>query len=344
MLQFVTAPFTNQIKGPIGYSRPHASSAPCRPPVAPPVERKKKNTFSADPGNLYNLSRFPFFIIPRGEAMSAPVSVEFFIIGNEILIGDIQDTNTHWLCTQIHGLGGQVVRATMLRDTAEIIAAEIRSALERGTDVIITSGGLGPTADDLTLAAIARGAGLETRLHEQALRMVRERYDHMAAEGILAQGGLNPAREKMAWLPAGALPLDNPVGTAPGVLLRTGRTTIISLPGVPSELKGIFSSSLQQFLQETFHSGVSVARTLAVTCNDESVMEPVLSRVTADHPEIYIKSLATTLGESPEIDITLTAVGSDQELLNSLLLAALHDLQNGLASLGIRYRDKEVRA
>ncbi|NTV38190.1 MAG: hypothetical protein HGA82_03290, partial [Anaerolineales bacterium] len=86
-----------------------------------------------------------------------------------------------------------------------------------------------------TLAAIARGAGLELKLHEQARQMVKERYDEFAARGILAQGGLNAPREKMAWLPEGAVPLDNPVGTAPAVLLRTGQSAIICLPGVPSE-------------------------------------------------------------------------------------------------------------
>lgn len=273
--------------------------------------------------------------------MSEPVIVELFIIGNEILIGDIQDTNTHWLCKEINGLGGHVARVTVLRDVTEIIADEVRAGLFRGAQVIITSGGLGPTADDLTLDAVARGIGLEVRLHDQALRMVRERYDELAGQGVLAQGGLNPAREKMAWLPAGAVPLHNPVGTAPGVLLRTGKAAIVSLPGVPSELKGIFATSLQPFLHETFRGGVAVMRTITVQSNDESVMEPVLSRVVNDHPKIYIKSLARTLGETREIDITLTAVGDDRSLLNALLDAALHDLQGGLTTIGIGHRDKE---
>lgn len=272
--------------------------------------------------------------------MSTPVRVELFIIGNEILIGDIQDTNTHWLCKQINSLGGQVVRATTLRDTEEIIAAELQSALARNTQVIITSGGLGPTADDLTLAAVARGAGVETELHEQARQMVKERYDELAAQGVLSQGGLNPPREKMAWLPKGATPLYNSDGTAPGVMLRTTKATIISLPGVPSELKAIFSSSLQPFLKETFSGGISVTQTIAVECNDESLMEPVLSRVTSEHPHIYIKSLATTIGISREIDITLTAVGSEQSSLDCLLHTALCDLQNGLTSLGFAHRKK----
>lgn len=273
--------------------------------------------------------------------MTTPVTVELFVIGNELLIGEIQDTNTHWLCHELHQLGGQVVRVTLLRDEAATIAAELQAALLRGARVIITSGGLGPTADDLTLTAVAEGTGCQLQLDETALDMIRQRYDELTASGVLTEGGLNPARTKMAWLPAGAMPLHNPVGTAPGVLLAAGRTVIISLPGVPSELKGIFAGSLQPFLQETFHRGSAVLCTISVLCNDESIMEPVLSRVAREHPHIYLKSLATTLGENREIDITLTAVGSSDADLAERVAAALHDLQAGLTALGIGYREKE---
>lgn len=276
--------------------------------------------------------------------MSERDVVEIFIIGNEILIGDIQDTNTHWLCKEINNLGGLVDRAIVLRDIKDTIATELHSALERGPRVIFTSGGLGPTADDLTLAAVAQGTGLELRLHEQAKQMVKDRYDELAAQGIMAQGGLNPPREKMAWFPEGAVPLHNPVGTAPGVLLKVGTTTIISLPGVPSELKGIFNSSLQPFLLETFVGGTAVMRTITVQCNDESLMEPALSRVSKNHPGIYIKSLATTLGVSAELDIIFTAAGNDLSVMHAMVEAAMGDLQEGLTSLGIVSRIKEVNA
>lgn len=272
--------------------------------------------------------------------MAEPVTVEIFIIGNEILNGEIQDTNTQWLCKEITHLGGHVVRGTVLRDDLDVVAAELRAALERGARIIFTSGGLGPTADDLTLAAVAKGVGSEVRLHETALQMVKDKYDALFANGILATGGLTPAREKMAWLPRDAIPLDNPVGTAPCSMLNTGHSVIISLPGVPKELKGIFDSSLQPFLQETFRGGIAAMHVITVCCNDESVLEPVLSRVVPAHPDVYIKSLATMPGETPELEITLTAVGSDHAFLDSLIEAALQDLKVGFSSLGIAYRDK----
>lgn len=272
--------------------------------------------------------------------MSEPVTVEIFIIGNEILNGDIQDTNTHWLCKEINVLGGHVARGTVLRDDLDTVAAELRAALVRGARVIVTSGGLGPTADDLTLAAVAKCVGKELRLHEKAREMIKDSYDALFDKGVLAQGGLTPAREKMAWLPEGAIPLYNTVGTAPCSLLQSGECTIISLPGIPKELKGIFNSSLQPFLQETFRGGISAMHTITVRCNDESVLEPVLSRVVPAHPGVYIKSLATMPGETPELDITLTAVGSDRASLETLIESALQELKDGFSSLGFACRDK----
>ena len=187
---------------------------------------------------------------------------------------------------------------------------------------------------------MAKGAGVEVEFHDEALRMIKECYDELAAKGSIAQGGINPARE-LAWLPAGAIPLHNPVGSAPGVLLQKGSSVIISLPGVPAELKGIFNSSLQPFLNRTFSGGVSVMRSITVRCNDESVMEPVLRRVVKLHPKVYIKSLANTFDREhdqqvlrrefgcPEIEITLFTTGTDQGEIECLVDTALRDLQEG---------------
>lgn len=272
--------------------------------------------------------------------MSNPVTVEILVVGNEILIGDIQDTNTSWICRLINSRGGRVARATMLRDIPEEISTATRAAIDRGVDILFTSGGLGPTADDLTVAAVSEGAGLELKLDEKARRMVKERYDDFFERGIMAQGGLNPAREKMAWLPAGAEPLHNPVGTAPGVLFRTGKTAVVCLPGVPSELKGIITESLEPFLRETLGDGGALSKAITVRCNDESILEPVLSRVVPSHPRVYIKSLARTLGETPELDITLTMTGGEEEERVLLVDAAYRELREGLTEIGIDNWDK----
>ena len=268
-------------------------------------------------------------------------TVEILAIGNELLRGEIQDTNTTWICRLVNSRGGQVVRATMLPDIEDEIAAAVGAAVSRGVDILFTSGGLGPTEDDLTLAAVAKGTGVELALDATARDMVRQRYDDFHAQGVLAQGGLNPFREKMAWLPAGAMPLHNPVGTAPGVMLRAGKTTIISLPGVPPELEGIITQSLAVFIGQIFGSGSSSSRTLTVRCNDESIMVPALRQVTARHPQVYIKSLARVLGDVPELDILFTTTNAEAELAQAQVSAAYAELQERLSALGIRHWAKE---
>jgi len=272
--------------------------------------------------------------------MAEPVKVEILCVGNELLRGEIQDTNTNWICRLVNSHGGQVTRATMLPDIENEIAAAVRSAIKRQVGVLFTSGGLGPTDDDLTLAAIAKGAGVALELDVTAREMVRERYDDFSARGVLVQGGLNPFREKMAWLPAGAQPLPNPVGTAPGVLLRQEATTIICLPGVPPELEAILTHTLAGFIIATFGKGGSFQRTLTVRCNDESLMVPALSRVVSLHSQVYIKSLARALGEIPELDILFTTTGKEAGECKALVDEAVRELQQGLTALGISHWEK----
>jgi nicotinamide-nucleotide amidase len=144
---------------------------------------------------------------------------EIIAIGNELLQGDVLDTNTHWLIQQVTELGGRVTRAVMVRDEPDAIAHELHGARERGTALILTGGGLGPTDDDLTLGAVAKATACPLQLDPLALEMVRCTYEDLVDRGVFADAAMTPAREKMACLPRGATPLDNPVGAAPGVLL-----------------------------------------------------------------------------------------------------------------------------
>ncbi|PIE65586.1 MAG: competence/damage-inducible protein A [Desulfobacterales bacterium] len=270
--------------------------------------------------------------------MEKSATVEILISGNEILTGDILDTNTNWLCRLIHSRGGSVTRVTVIPDELEVVARAVRDSVSRKVDLLITSGGLGPTADDLTLEAVALGTNRRTILHEKALEQVRKQYDYFFEQGVMTEGGLNPAREKMAHLPEGAEPLVNPVGTAPGVLLQLQHTAIVSLPGVPSELKGIIEEALQPFLDNLFGEGEALSRRVGVLCSDESLLEPLLKRIATSYPAIYTKSLATTLGENPEMDIIMTVSGPGGK--EQLLDKAYQELCTGLVTLGFSINRK----
>lgn len=286
-------------------------------------------------GNIFYANKL------RG-VMKKTAKVEIIIVGNEILTGDILDTNTNWLCRLVHGRGGVVSRVTVVPDVLEVVAESVRAAVSRRVDILFTSGGLGPTSDDLTLQAVANGTDRDVVLHEEALEQVRQQYDRFFEEGIMAQGGLNSARQKMAYLPIGGEPLINPDGTAPGVFLQVEDTTIISVPGVPSELKSIVEQSLQRFLDQIFAEGEAMSRCVAVRCNDESLLDPVLIQVVNNYPEIYTKSLATTIGENPEMDIIMTVSGIGEK--EAMLEKAFRELCDGIVRLGFSINPKAVRS
>lgn len=272
--------------------------------------------------------------------MKKTATVEILTVGNEILTGDILDTNTNWLCKLVHGRGGAVVRVTVLPDILDIIAEAVRAAVKRNVDIIITSGGLGPTSDDLTLQAVAAGTDREVTLNPKALEMVKDQYDYFVSKGILSQGGLTPAREKMAYLPKNADPLFNGVGTAPGSFLKVGTTSIISVPGVPAELKQIINESLKDFFDETFGEGDALSRRVTVKSGCESLLEPVLNCIVRQYPDIYTKSLASVIEEKAELDIimTMTGIGEKEVLLNK----AFQELCSRITELGFMIEVKEA--
>ncbi len=259
------------------------------------------------------------------------VTVEIIAIGNELLLGDTLDTNTQWLCRTFTGLGGRVERAVLVRDDRPAIVREIRGALERQVHLLVTSGGLGPTDDDLTLDAIAQALDRPLILDERALVLVRATYERLAAAGYVADARLTESRLKMARIPQGAEPVENPVGAAPGVLLRLERTMLVSLPGVPAELKAIVTGPLRPVLQELFGAGVFRERELIALCRDETVLAPILREVSRRHPDIYIKSRAREFGADVRFRITLSLSGRDPALVEARLEEATRDLRDALA-------------
>jgi len=209
---------------------------------------------------------------------------EIISIGNELLIGHTLDTNSHWLAIQLNRRGWVPQRVTQLRDSLDSIASGVREAVLRKPLVLITLGGLGPTYDDMTLAGIARALHKPLRLNREALRLVEEHYRRLETRPKLTK-----YLTKMATLPRGATPLPNPVGTAPGVRMKQSSTTIFSLPGVPSEMKAIFRTSIAPFLT-TF--GVNRPREfqLKIAGIIESALAPILDEARRAYPGLYFKS------------------------------------------------------
>jgi molybdopterin-biosynthesis enzyme MoeA-like protein len=261
-------------------------------------------------------------------------AVEIVAAGDEVLNGDVLDTNSHELCVLITGLGGRVSRTATVRDDVETIAHEVRAALARRPALLFTVGGLGPTSDDRTLEGVALGTGHPLVLHAEAERVVAARYAEFHERGFVPFAEMNEARRKMARLPEGATPVDNPIGGAPGVLLEAGATTIVSLPGVPGELRAIVGGSLDDLFARVFGAAHYEERALVVELQDESAIAEVLRRAEEDHPSVYVKSRAKVIGSTPGIRITLSARGPDTASVGARLEAAAAQLFHGVAAAG----------
>jgi nicotinamide-nucleotide amidase len=275
----------------------------------------------------------PEHAVPSNAESLAP-AVEIMAAGNEVLSGDVLDTNSHGLCRLVTGLGGQVHRMVTVRDDVETIAREVRAALARRPALLFTVGGLGPTSDDRTLEGVALGTGRILALHQEAERMVAARYAEFHARGFVPFAGLNEARRKMARLPSGAVPLVNRIGGAPGVLLEIGETAIVSLPGVPGELRIIVEESLDELFARVFGAAHYEERALVVDLQDESAIADVLRRAEEDHRQVYVKSRAKVIGSTPVIRVTLSARGEDAAAVGALLEAAAAQLLEGIVAAG----------
>ena len=264
------------------------------------------------------------------------VTAEIIAVGNELLAGDVLDTNSHWLCGKLTGLGATIIQVTQVRDDLRAIEVAVRAACGRGSRLVLTTGGLGPTEDDRTLEGVAAALGLSLAPHPLARAWVQATYAALARSGHVGSSEMSPAREKMALLPEGAEPLRNGAGAAPGVLLRRGASAIVCLPGVPAELKDIFEGSLRPFLAQFLGSSCYEQWTVVVACGDESVLAPVLREASSAHPDVYIKSRAGRLGQDVRFTVTLSARGPDGAEVDAALRSAWHDLGEGLARAQIR--------
>ncbi|HJQ71434.1 MAG TPA: molybdopterin-binding protein [Blastocatellia bacterium] len=263
------------------------------------------------------------------------VNVEIIAIGNEILLGLVQDTNSNYLCRVVRGMGGRVCHITIVRDEIAAIAEELKASMNRRADLIFTCGGLGPTDDDLTLAAVAVALDRQLVVDTTARKLVERKYSELARAGYVASASMTDERLKMARLPEGSRAVENSVGAAPAVLLEVGRSRIVSLPGVPAELKAIVEGPLQGLLGEVFGRGSYREREVTVECNDESQLAPALRQVAAANPDVYIKSRASHFGADVTFRVMLSASATSAEKADQMIDHASADLASALTNSGI---------
>jgi molybdenum cofactor synthesis domain-containing protein len=274
-----------------------------------------------------------FSIIAQAtEKSEMSVKMEIVCIGNELLIGKTLNTNAQWLARHATNLGVVVRRITVVGDDVNEIARAICEALKRKPRFIITTGGLGPTFDDKTMEGITKGLRLRLEVNDNALKMVREKYETLLREGRIEKVELTPARVKMTRFPEGTKPLYNPVGTAPGMLACVDGVFLIALPGVPPEMEAIFEGSITSMLKKEAGKSAFFEASIYVKGVMESSLAPLIDKVMHDDPRVYIKSHVYTKlhpqteGRRSHIELHFSTTAEDSEAATARLDKAIVQL------------------
>jgi competence/damage-inducible protein CinA-like protein len=220
---------------------------------------------------------------------------EVIAIGTELLLGQIQDTNTAYIAHSLNASGIDIFRATMIGDNENRIAAVINETLERA-DILITTGGLGPTVDDPTRNAVSLAFGVENLFRPELWEEIQERFRAY---------GRAPSEnnKRQAYLPQGAIVIHNPVGTAPAFFIERKGRLLYSLPGVPSEMKTLLHDEVIPHILNKFKlESAIVTRVLhSIGIGESSVDELVAELETLSNPTL---GLAAHPGQ---VDIRITA-------------------------------------
>jgi nicotinamide-nucleotide amidase len=209
---------------------------------------------------------------------------EIVTTGTELLLGQIDDTNATYLARQLRDLGIDVFFRTTVGDNEARIAQVLEQALERA-DLVITTGGLGPTVDDVTREAVAQVTGRALVLHQDLLDQIAAFFSQVGA-------AMSENNRRQAHLPEGCIPIENPVGTAPSFIVETKRGTIISLPGVPSEMRYLMGMAVVPYLQgQLERQEVLVTRVLRTVALGESrIDEAIADLETSANPTVGLSA------------------------------------------------------
>jgi nicotinamide-nucleotide amidase len=234
-------------------------------------------------------------------------TAEIIAIGTELLLGEIQDTNTRYLARNLRDLGVSIYRGTIIGDNAERIAQVIRESMQRA-QIIITTGGLGPTVDDPTRAAVALALDVEVEYRPELWEQIQarfQRYNRIPSEN----------NRRQAWIPSGAIAIENPVGTAPSFICETINACIISLPGVPREMEYLTQNVVIPYLRERFQlTGTIKAKVLHIAGVGESTIDEWIGDLmTCTNPTVGL------LAHPGQVDIRITAKGDTQSEADGLI-------------------------
>jgi molybdenum cofactor synthesis domain-containing protein len=259
--------------------------------------------------------------------------VEVLCIGSELLSGITLNSNAHWLAGQIAQAGGTLRRVTVVRDDFDEISTTVRECLGRNPDILITTGGLGATYDDMTLEGVASALGRKTGIDQRAVDMLKRSY---ARRNLNYE--INEVRLKMATIPDGSTPIENMVGSAPGVEVELDATRIFCLQGVPGEMQQIFNDHILPLIKSKVGHFFSKEVNYMVKGVTEAMIAPALIRIVDANPKeaMYLKTHPQGYGvnNTPQIRAQVISRGTSEEEATGRLESIVSMLRQEIAKLG----------
>lgn len=245
-------------------------------------------------------------------------SAEIIAIGTELLLGEIQDTNTVFLARAMRNAGINLFRTMMVGDNPQRIALAIQEALSR-SQIVITTGGLGPTVDDPTREAVAAALNVPVEYRPELWEQIQarfRRYNRVATEN----------NKRQAFIPQGATPIENMVGTAPAFICHAQGKVVISLPGVPREMEYLTENSVIPFLKEHFTLNATIqVHLIHVAGMGESQVDELIGEFESNtNPTVGLAAHAGI------IDVRITAKGVDLQQTNQMIASITEQIQSRL--------------
>lgn len=232
---------------------------------------------------------------------------EIVTTGTELLLGEIVDTNSTYIARRLCEIGLNLYYKTSVGDNEERMAMVLRQALAR-SDVVITTGGLGPTVDDVTRQAVARATSRELVFVPELWEQIHARFAHWGREPT-------ENNRRQAYIPAGAIPVENPVGTAPCFIVESDEGIIITLPGVPREMEYLMEHSVIPYLRERLGLReiikTKVFRTAGV--GESTIDDLIADLMTESNPTV---GLAAHAGQT---DVRITAKAENEAAAGALI-------------------------
>lgn len=250
--------------------------------------------------------------------MTQNVNAEIVAIGTEILLGEITDTNSVFIARVLRDLGINLYFMTSVGDNEGRIADSIRIALSRA-QIVITCGGLGPTIDDMTRQGVAAATDRGLTFHQHL-------YDRIAQRFAGFRGTMTENNRRQAFVPDNAIIIENPVGTAPSFIVEHGDGVVISLPGVPREMKFLMNEGVVPYLREKFALGTNVikAKVLRTAGIGESALDDLIGTalLEAANPTVGLAA------HSGQVDVRITAKAESVEEADAMIAVVETELRS----------------